>query len=146
MADAAGGRDVHWRLGDTTCLRAGNVIRAVLSFFGALIGFVCTVQLICCLTILLVFGNAVLHAAGSTLPTVKAIHSMQRCGPCERVIAKYKTDGGKLTDPKPTEIQHATSYPTVIYSDDSWDNGARVLKGQCCVNADKVPLTELVQP
>lgn len=81
----------------------------------------------------------------SNAPMPVIIHSMQRCQPCKEVMAQYEAAGGKLGKPKPTEIQHATSYPCVKYSDQTWDSGNKILSGQFSINPDVVPVTELVQ-
>lgn len=119
------------------------MIRALLSFFGSLVGFVCTVQVIFCLTVLLVYSNARLHAASAGKPELVEVRSMEKCSPCDRVLAKLDADGVKYTV-KPTDMVTATSYPTCIYSTGAWDNGANVLNGNYTVKSI-IPITKLVQ-
>jgi hypothetical protein len=79
-------------------------------------------------------------------PTIDRIHSMENCAPCDAIIARIKADGGKVSEPKKTGIQHATSYPTIVYSDGSWDNGRRVQRGNYTVDTNTtIPITKLVQ-
>jgi hypothetical protein len=115
---------------------------ALKSFLGSVLGFCCTVQLICCLTLWLVFAHAKAQGASPTHELVE-VRSMENCPPCDRVLAKLKADGVAYTV-KPTGMVTATSFPCCIYKSGDWDSGAHILNSNYTVSGT-IPITKLVQ-